>query len=42
MRCDDVIRELSVPTGDLDPAAVAEHVRGCPRCGSWADRKSVV
>src|SRR5262245_9492429 len=40
MRCDDVIRELSVPTGDVDPAAVAEHLDGCPRCASWAKQSA--
>lgn len=32
MRCDDVARELAVPTGDISPAALARHVAACPAC----------
>jgi hypothetical protein len=37
MRCDDVIRELSVPTGAVDHTTLAEHVSGCARCAAWAE-----
>jgi len=40
MHCDDVTRELSAPTGEPDPAALAEHLAGCPRCASWAERSA--
>jgi len=40
MRCDDVTRELSAPTGEPNPAALAEHLAGCPRCASWAQRSA--
>jgi hypothetical protein len=38
MNCDEVIRELAVPTGDRDPTALAEHIAGCPSCGLWSRR----
>lgn len=37
MRCDEVTRELAVPTGALDAASVAQHVASCPSCASWAE-----
>src|SRR5262245_2316754 len=40
MRCDDVTRELSAPTGEPAPAAMAEHLAGCERCASWAERSA--
>ena len=36
MRCDELIRELTVPTDDRDSAAVAEHLAKCPSCAAWA------
>jgi hypothetical protein len=38
MRCDDVIQELGVPTGGLDPVALDDHVASCPRCIAEARR----
>jgi hypothetical protein len=38
MQCDNVIRELAVPTDDRDPASLAEHLAQCPSCARWADR----
>jgi len=38
MRCDEVIRELAVPTDDRDGTALADHLAGCPSCVAWADR----
>jgi hypothetical protein len=38
MHCDEVIRELVVPTDDRDSAAVAEHLANCPSCSGWAER----
>ncbi len=38
MRCEEVIRELSTPTGRHEPAQVAGHLAGCPRCAAWAER----
>ena len=38
MRCDEVVRELAAPTADRDPAAMADHLAGCPACAEWARR----
>ncbi len=38
MRCDQVIRELAVPSDDRDPTAIAGHVTSCPACAAWANR----
>jgi hypothetical protein len=38
MHCDEVIRELVVPTDDRDSATVAEHLANCPSCAGWAER----
>ncbi len=32
MRCNEVVRELAAPTGDLDASGLAEHLARCPRC----------
>jgi hypothetical protein len=40
MRCDEVIRELAVPTDDQDSAALAEHLVNCPSCAGWAKRNT--
>ena len=37
MRCHEVVRELAVPTGNLDASGLAEHLERCPRCASWAE-----
>jgi len=42
MRCVDVIRELSAPTGDARDSAVADHLTRCPRCAEWAERDARV
>jgi hypothetical protein len=38
MQCDNVIRELAVPTDDRDSAGLTEHLAQCPSCSTWADR----
>jgi hypothetical protein len=38
MHCNEVIRELSVPTDDRDSAALTEHLASCPSCSHWAKR----
>jgi hypothetical protein len=38
MQCNEVIRELAVPTDDRDSAALAEHLASCPSCARWAKR----
>jgi hypothetical protein len=38
MHCDELMRELAVPTDDRDSAALAEHLAICPSCGHWAQR----
>jgi hypothetical protein len=38
MRCDDVIRELAVPTDDRDSARLAEHLANCSSCAGWSRR----
>ena len=40
MHCDDVIRELAVPTDDRDSAALAEHLASCSHCSGWAQKDS--
>jgi hypothetical protein len=40
MKCDEVIRELAVPSDDQDPAALAEHLAGCRACALWARHTS--
>jgi hypothetical protein len=36
MNCDDVIRQLAVPTDDRDSSALAVHLSACPGCAAWA------
>lgn len=36
MRCETVIHELSVPSGKIDPSAIAGHLAACSRCASWS------
>jgi hypothetical protein len=38
MKCDEVIRELAVPTADRDPIELAEHLSNCQACSQWAHR----
>ena len=38
LRCDDVTRELAVPTAQRDASAVAEHLATCPACSDLARR----
>ena len=36
MRCDEVIRELAVPTDERESTTLAEHLARCPACAAWA------
>jgi hypothetical protein len=38
MLCEEVIRELAVPTDDRDAASLAEHLARCPSCADWVKR----
>src|SRR6478609_5808792 len=38
MRCDEVIRELSVPTPGRDDLAISRHLTGCETCSRWAEQ----
>jgi hypothetical protein len=38
MRCDEVIRELAVPTAGRDDRTLAQHLARCETCARWADR----
>jgi hypothetical protein len=38
MHCDEVIRELAVPTDERDSAALAEHLASCHQCSAWTTR----
>jgi len=38
MRCNEVLRELAVPTDAQDSAAIDEHLARCPACAAWAER----
>jgi hypothetical protein len=38
MNCDQVIRELGVPTDERDLVALAEHLSSCRTCAQWAQR----
>jgi predicted anti-sigma-YlaC factor YlaD len=38
MHCDEVVRELAVPTDERDSAALAEHLASCHQCSVWATR----
>jgi hypothetical protein len=42
MRCDEVTRELAVPTEDRDRTALAEHLAGCPSCAAWSHRAALL
>lgn len=36
MRCQDIIRELTVPTGRVDNALLTSHLAACPECARTA------
>jgi len=38
MRCEEVVRELSVPTGALDAVELGEHLTVCSICAEWNER----
>jgi hypothetical protein len=42
MRCDEVIRELAVPSDHRDGTALAEHLTGCPSCAAWNRRAGLL
>jgi len=40
MRCGNVIRELSAPTGEPQAALLADHLAHCSSCARWAERNA--
>lgn len=40
MRCGNVIRELSAPTGEPPAATLADHLATCSSCARWAERNA--
>jgi hypothetical protein len=42
MRCEEVIRELAVPTGERGSNALSEHLAHCPSCAAWAQRSAAL
>jgi hypothetical protein len=38
MRCDEVIRELAVPTDGRDDLALSRHLADCKACARWAEQ----
>ena len=42
MRCDEVIRELAVPTDDRDRSVLDEHLAACPSCRAWNHRAAML
>jgi hypothetical protein len=42
MHCDEVIRELAVPTDDRDSTALGEHLADCVSCARWARRAALL
>jgi hypothetical protein len=38
MRCDEVIRELAVPTDGRDDLAISRHLASCEACAEWAEQ----
>ena len=38
MRCDQILRELSTPTGAVSKSELSEHIASCPECAAWAER----
>jgi hypothetical protein len=38
MRCEEVTRELAVPTGGPDPSELTEHLALCSSCSDWDER----
>ncbi len=37
MRCDEVMRELNLPSDDRDDRALARHLAECKACARWAE-----
>ncbi len=37
MRCDEVMRELNLPSDDRDDRALARHLAECKSCARWAE-----
>jgi hypothetical protein len=37
MRCDEVMRELNLPSDDRDNRALARHLAECKSCARWAE-----
>lgn len=37
MRCDEVMRELNLPSGDRDDRALADHLAECKACALWSE-----
>jgi len=37
MQCDEVMRELSLPSDDQDDRALAHHLAECEACARWAE-----
>jgi hypothetical protein len=37
MRCDEVMRELSLPSDDRDDGALADHLAECEACALWSE-----
>ena len=37
MRCDEVMRELNLPSDDRDNRALAHHLAECKACARWAE-----
>ena len=37
MRCDEVMRELNLPSDDQDDRALAHHLAECKACARWAE-----
>jgi len=40
MRCGNVIRELSAPTGEPRSAILVDHLARCSSCARWAERNA--
>jgi hypothetical protein len=38
MRCNEVLRQLAVPTDERESAVIDEHLARCPSCAAWAER----
>lgn len=38
MRCDEVVQEISAPSGRLDHQAMAAHLAACSCCAAWSEK----